>query len=115
MNARCRTESPSANELASFQFNAVHQRLWFHRDGGSGERYCLDNVDQCLWQRVVDAQDRRIPLAPKSFAVLKYLLDHAGRLITHEEFLEAVWPGVYIQPEGLKSQILTLRSALEDD
>lgn len=115
MNARWRTESPSENELAAFQFNAVHQRLWFHRDGGSGERFRLDTVDQCLWKREGDAEDRRIPLTPKAFAVLKYLLDNAGRLITHEEFLEAVWPGVYIQPEGLKSQILTLRSALGDD
>ena len=115
MNARCRSESPSAKEPAAFQFNAVHQRLWFHRDGGSGDRFRLDIVDQCLWKHVGDAQDRRIALTPKAFAVLKYLLDNAGRLITHEEFLEAVWPGVYIQPEGLKSQILTLRSALEDD
>ena len=115
MNARSSTESPSTQELAAFQFNAVHQRLWFHRDGESGERFCLDIVDQCLWKHVGDTQTRRIPLTPKAFAVLKYLLDNAGRLITHEEFLEAVWPGVYIQPEGLKGQILTLRSALEDD
>ena len=57
MNARCRTESQSAKKLAAFQFNAVHQRLWFHRDGGSGERFHLDTVDQCVWKHVGDAQD----------------------------------------------------------
>lgn len=115
MDTRHRTESPSANQLAAFQVNTGHQRRWFHRDGASSERFRLDAVDQCLWKHVPDAADRRIPLTPKAFAVLTYLVDNAGRLIAHEEFLEAVWPGVYIQPEGLKSQILTLRSALEDD
>jgi DNA-binding winged helix-turn-helix (wHTH) protein len=106
-------EGPRAN--AAFRVDATHERLWFQQPDGGGERFSLDTVNQCLWRHVPDAPDRRIGLTPKAFAVLKHLVHNAGRLVTHQEFLEAVWPGVYIQPEGLKSQILTLRSALEDD
>lgn len=106
-------EGPRAN--AAFRVDATQERLWFQQGDGGGERFGLDTVDQCLWRRVPDAPDRRIGLTPKAFAVLKHLIHNAGRLVTHQEFLEAVWPGVYIQPEGLKGQILTLRSALEDD
>ena len=34
----------------------------------------------------------RLPLRPKSFAVLHYLLQHAGRLVSKDALLQAVWP-----------------------
>ena len=74
----------------------------------------LDTVNQCLWQRE-DKQDERISLTPKAFAMLNYLVEHPGRLITQDELLEALWPGTFVQPEVLKSHILDLRSALGDD
>src|SRR5262249_7451263 len=52
----------------------------------------LDPSNQCLWRRQETAQDERILLPPKAFAVLCYLVEHAGRLVTQEELLEAVWP-----------------------
>ena len=38
----------------------------------------------------------------------------SGRLVTHDELLEALWPGVHVQPEVLKSHILSIRTALGD-
>src|SRR5258707_11848566 len=70
----------------------------------------LDPADQCLWRG-----DVRITLTPKVFAVLRHLVDHPGRLITQEEFLEAVWPETYVQPEILRKYILELRKVLGDD
>src|SRR5690349_3515835 len=69
----------------------------------------LDAADQSLWR---DGQ--RIHLTPKAFAVLQYLVDRAGRLVTQNELLEALWPDTFVQPEVLKSQILNIRTALGD-
>ncbi len=70
----------------------------------------LDTGEQCLWR-----EDVRIALTPKVFAVLRYLVDHPGRLVTQEELLGAVWPETYVQPEILRKYILELRKVLRDD
>jgi DNA-binding winged helix-turn-helix (wHTH) protein len=70
----------------------------------------LDISEQCLWRG-----DARIVLTPKVFAVLRYLVDHPGRLVTQEELLQAVWPETYVQPEILRKYILELRKVLGDD
>src|SRR6516225_10534963 len=69
----------------------------------------LDPINQCVWR-----DGKRIELAPKTFSVLSYLVDHAGRLVTQSELLEAVWPETYVQPEVLRTYILELRKALGD-
>jgi tetratricopeptide (TPR) repeat protein len=53
-------------------------------------------------------------LTPKAFAVLRYLVEHAGRLVTQDELLEAVWPDTFVQPEVLKYQIADIRNTLGD-
>ena len=58
--------------------------------------------------------DERILLPPKAYGVLHYLIERAGRLVTQDELLDAVWPDTHIQPEGLKSQILHIRRVLGD-
>jgi DNA-binding winged helix-turn-helix (wHTH) protein/tetratricopeptide (TPR) repeat protein len=75
----------------------------------------LDTVNQCLW-RHIDAGDRQpVVLTPKAFAVLRYLVEHAGRLVTHNELLDSLWPDTYVQPEVLKNHILQIRNVLCDD
>jgi DNA-binding winged helix-turn-helix (wHTH) protein len=75
----------------------------------------LDTVNQCLWRDQDTGGEERLLLPPRAFAVLFYLLEHPGRLITHDELLDAVWSDVVVQPEALKSQILEVRHALGDD
>ncbi len=74
----------------------------------------LDTVNQCLWHGDGLAEER-ILLAPKAFAVLRYLAEHPGRLVAHAELLEALWPKTYVQPEVLKSHIAAIRAVLGDD
>src|SRR6266567_4629886 len=74
----------------------------------------LDTVNQCLWRGEGPAEER-ILLAPKAFAVLRYLVEHSGRLVTHDELFEALWPKTYVQPEVLKSHIAAIRAVLGDD
>src|ERR1700730_7372834 len=73
----------------------------------------LDTVNQCLW-RVDAGNEERVRLKPKAFAVLRYLVEHAGRLGTQDELLNALWPDTFVQPQVLKSHILDVRGALGD-
>lgn len=75
----------------------------------------LDSVNECLWRKHPNGGEERIQLPPKAHAVLSLLVRSAGRLVTQDELLDAVWPGTHIQPEGLKNQILSLRRVLGDD
>ena len=77
--------------------------------------FLLDTINECLWLQNVDGDDEKIRLTPKGFGVLRYLVEHAGRLVTQSELLEAVWPETFVQPEVLKSQILDIRRAIGDD
>jgi predicted ATPase len=70
----------------------------------------LDTADECLWHR-----GAQIALPPKQFAVLRYLVEHPGRLISHDELLDAVWPETYVQPQVLRTYVLELRKILGDD
>jgi len=74
----------------------------------------LDPVNQCLWRHHESDNDERILLRPKAFAVLSYLVDHAGCLVTQNELLQAVWPATFVQPAVLKYQIADIRSILGD-
>lgn len=70
----------------------------------------LDPVEQRLW----DGNDL-VPLKPKAFAVLQYLVERPGRLIRHEELLSGVWgDGTHLSEGVLKTQIAEIRQALRD-
>ncbi len=46
--------------------------------------------------------------------VLRYLVENPGRLITHDELLDALWPETYVQPQVLRTYMLDLRKLLGD-
>jgi DNA-binding winged helix-turn-helix (wHTH) protein len=56
-----------------------------------------------------------IPLRPKTWAVLVYLAERPGMLVTRDELLDAVWPDVAVTPDTLTKSIGELRLALGDD
>src|SRR3984885_1396955 len=74
----------------------------------------IDLVNLCLWRSSAAGEDERLDLTPKTFDVLRYLAENAGRLVTHDEMLAALWRDVHVQPEVLKSHILAIRNALGD-
>jgi TolB-like protein/DNA-binding winged helix-turn-helix (wHTH) protein/Flp pilus assembly protein TadD len=69
----------------------------------------LDKANHILWR-----DGDRVPIAPKSFDVLAYLVAHAGRVVTQDEILEALWPETYVNPEVLRKYILEIRKTLGD-
>jgi DNA-binding winged helix-turn-helix (wHTH) protein/tetratricopeptide (TPR) repeat protein len=73
------------------------------------QSFRLDTSNQCLWNG-----EHRADLTPKAFDVLRYLAEHAGRLVTPDELLEALWPDTYVNPEGLRRYIQEIRKVLGD-
>src|SRR5882724_5878379 len=74
----------------------------------------LDVLNQCLWRIGEMQAQERIVVTPKAFAVLEYLVERAGQLVTHEELLEGVWPNRMVEPQAVKKRILDVRNALGD-
>ncbi|HEV8712367.1 MAG TPA: AAA family ATPase [Candidatus Binatia bacterium] len=69
----------------------------------------LDMGNEQLWHGA-----HAVVLRPKTFAVLRYLVEHPGRLVTKEEVLDAVWGQTVVSESVLKSCIRELRKALAD-
>lgn len=59
-------------------------------------------------------QRTRIPLRPKVFQVLLYLIEQRHRVVTREEILGHVWSNQYIGEENLTSCVKAARRALGD-
>ncbi len=47
--------------------------------------------------------------------MLRYLVDNPGRLVTKDELLAAVWPGVIVTENSLTRCIMEVRRVLDDD
>src|SRR5262249_52062108 len=73
------------------------------------EGYTLDIVRNAL-----RAADREIALRPKSFELLRYLVENPDRLVTKEELLKAVWPNVAVADEALTHCVSEVRQAIGD-
>ena len=56
-----------------------------------------------------------IKLRPKSFDMLRLFASNAGRVLSKQELMEALWPDVHVGEDGLFQCIREIRSALSDD
>ena len=74
------------------------------------DRFSLDLVNECLWRG-----SEEIKIRPKAFALLNYLMNRSGQLVTKEELLNAVWPETFVGDAVLKVTVRQLREVLEDD
>jgi DNA-binding winged helix-turn-helix (wHTH) protein/predicted ATPase len=74
------------------------------------DRYRLDLPNEQLWQG-----NQVIPLPSKALAVLRYLVEHAGQVVTKAELFAALWPGIAVSDGALTFCIVELRKALGDN
>jgi len=74
------------------------------------ERYVLDLDRGCL---LLDRNE--IVLRPKTFSVLRYLVENSGRLVSKDELFAAVWPNVAVTDDTLVQSISELRRVIGDD
>ena len=74
------------------------------------DRFTLD-----LGRGALLDQAGELPLRPKSFALLRLLVENAGRLLERGAIMEALWPGVIVGEEGITQCVHDIRRALADD
>ena len=83
--------SPSpAYEFADFRINAA-TRLLARRDGSP------------------------VPLTPRVFDTLLYMVEHSGEVLERDRLMEAVWPDAIVEENNLTQNISTLRRVLGDE
>src|SRR5437879_1202869 len=58
---------------------------------------------------------KEIKLRPKSFEVLKYLIENNGRLISKDELIHAVWVEAAVTDDSLVQCLKDIRHALSDE
>jgi two-component system KDP operon response regulator KdpE len=64
----------------------------------------------------VEKMGQEVRLTPKEFAMLRYLMEHAGRPVPHNRLLISVWGSEYgNEREYLRVLINQLRKKIEDD
>jgi DNA-binding winged helix-turn-helix (wHTH) protein len=68
-----------------------------------------------LRRRQLLADSVPIEIGSRAFDLLLILLESDGALVTKEELINRVWPGVVVADENLKVQISALRKALGAD
>ena len=74
------------------------------------EPFRLDVRNEQLWRG-----QEVIRLTGKALAVLSYLAERSGQLVTKDELFAAVWPGVVVSDSALVACIGELRRALGDE
>ncbi|BDG72473.1 hypothetical protein Rmf_24020 [Roseomonas fluvialis] len=74
------------------------------------EGYAFDPAAGLLW-----VNGAPLTLRPKAADVLGHLLRHAGTLVTRQDLLDAVWPGIAVVDDGLTQCVTDIRQALGPD
>jgi TolB-like protein len=75
------------------------------------DSFTLDVVRGAL----LAAGGTEVALRPKAFALLRQLVENAGRLINRDEIMAAVWPGVIVTEDSITQCVMEIRRALHDD
>ncbi len=63
-------------------------------------------------EKSIFREGKALAITPKEYEVLHYLVERAGRLVTKEEILAAVWPDTIVEESNLSVQISSLRKLL---
>lgn len=83
------------------------------RDSSQFPLYAFEGYRLDPLRRLLFADDgRRIPLKPKVFNTLLFLVRNRGELLEKRELMEAIWGDVVVDENGLNQHISTLRRVL---
>jgi Tol biopolymer transport system component/DNA-binding winged helix-turn-helix (wHTH) protein len=78
-------------------------------------RYEFGDVRVDLRRMIVSVRGEPVALEPKSFDVLRYLIQHRDRLVGKDDLLDAVWGDTFVTPNVLTRAVAQLRRAIGDD
>ncbi len=87
-----------------------------HQLNVSGERpiFRTGNLSVDLVRRVVRLGERDVRLSPKEYDLLRLLVQHAGKVLTHRFLLNSLWDN-FADAQYLRVYVRQLRQKIEDD
>jgi TolB-like protein/DNA-binding winged helix-turn-helix (wHTH) protein/Tfp pilus assembly protein PilF len=65
--------------------------------------------------RTLERRGERVSVEPKSFDLLVYLIEHRERIVSANQLLDALWPGISVGPAALSQTVHRARQAVGDD
>lgn len=74
------------------------------------KNFCLDTGE-----RVLLRDDKRLPITPKVFHLLKFLIENGGRVVEKEVLMREIWAETFVEEGNLAFTVRQLRKALDDD
>jgi two-component system KDP operon response regulator KdpE len=78
--------------------------------------YRIDALEVDLPRRRVSVGGREVQLTPTEYELLRLLVTHAGKVLTHGQILKQIWGGVYVEQQNvLRVNISHLRQKIEED
>jgi two-component system KDP operon response regulator KdpE len=78
--------------------------------------YKVDGLEVDLEHRRVMAEGEEVQLTPTEYDLLRLLVAHAGKVLTHNQILRQIWGPAYVeQPHLLRVNISNLRRKIEPE
>ncbi|MGV1100033.1 response regulator [Thiovibrio sp. JS02] len=75
-----------------------------------------DGLEVDLARRLVLLAGREVQLTPTEYEILRLLVTHAGKVLTHRQLLSKIWGSSHLeQPHVLRVNISNLRRKIEPD
>jgi two-component system KDP operon response regulator KdpE len=99
------------NELLARMRTALRHQLAV---GGERPVFRAGDLSVDLVRRIVRVGEREVKLSPKEYDVLRLLVHHAGKVLTHAHLLREVW-GHAADPQYLRVYVRQLRQKLEPE
>ena len=99
----------------SYCTNPLAQRRHAAHRATAGEFLEFGRFRVLLRRRQLLADGVPVELGTRAFDLLLVLLEADGSLVTKEELMTRVWPGIIVSEENIKLQVSVLRKALGAD
>jgi len=78
--------------------------------------YRIEELEVDLARRRVSVHGEELQLTPTEYELLRLLVTHAGKVLTHSQILKQIWGVAYLeQPHVLRVNISNLRRKIEKD
>jgi predicted ATPase/DNA-binding winged helix-turn-helix (wHTH) protein len=73
----------------------------------------FDRFELLTHRRMLLRDGEQVPLRGRAFDLLVALVERAGRVVTRNELLDLVWPGLVVEDNNVAMQVTALRKVLQ--
>ena len=99
------------NELIARIQVAIRHRL---QEQGERPVFKVGDLSVDLVHRLVTVEGKEVKLSPREYGILRTLVQHAGKVLTHQSIIQDVW-GVATDVQNLRVHVRQVRQKIEPD